>query len=234
MTSADISLTPDKPLIGVNEANEELSRYIDMHYNEHVKKTPEAPLRGGRNKLNLARSGQPDWNFRRGAVSPALNHLVRRLFVLLKKHYDQIDLAAYATRYSDSPDDDPWGPPDDDLDDKDSAPAPSAQEANHDSENLNSHDPMMLIFARAAHEAANWDGPPDKTKDQFLGLVEWVALRAKGASGSHHSSGLGKRSSEGMAGSRSKRFRLDDTSLHTVQEGTDEHRSDEGDAGIQS
>ncbi|KAI0089094.1 hypothetical protein BDY19DRAFT_1048081 [Irpex rosettiformis] len=180
----------EEALASINGLNTKLGKYVFNFYLDYD--VGEDGLnRGGGHKRSSARGGELDWWFT-DAV-PALNYLVTSLYVLLKKHYKQVDFASLRKKYSTLP-----VPPEqvsseqgrgsnssvvdnsgpislaegpkwhtDELDVTISGP----EQMNEPAKGLNSHQEIMGVFKEAIRRLNNEEKyTPDKTQDQFLRL----------------------------------------------------------------
>ncbi len=207
ITNASLSPRSDTTLWGVNLANKRLCNHVNDYYHRHEPDLRSGFVVGGDQKLTAAELGRPGWRFDTGAhrvVSPALVNLVKGLYALLKKHYQQLDVLMLQEEYL-----------------KSSPPASLVTSLNGSIDGLGSHGPLVALFETAVREVGGWANREEKTQDQFHGLGEVVVQAPKLASGSHVSRASSKRSSDDVNHSSrtSKRSRKGDQSLHTVREG---------------
>ncbi|KAI0089087.1 hypothetical protein BDY19DRAFT_906019 [Irpex rosettiformis] len=195
-------------LAAINGPHKELGTHVSNFYLDYVE-GEDGLNRGGKHKHDSALLGRPGWWFT--DASPALNYLVTSFYILLKKHYEQVDFASLWKRYSTLP-----GPPDQISSEQDYGSNSSAvdgsglvslaeapkwhtdeldviidgpEQMNEPPKGLNSHQEIMAVFKEAIRRLNNEKKhKPDKTQDQFYRLPELFVAAPPGPTGVHRSS----------------------------------------------
>ena len=192
----------DDQLVSFNSQNSSLGKYVAQYYDECDRLVGDSIDRGGKHKVNYARSGTFDWEFT--FASEPLKFLVQRLCQLLQSHYNQLDLEAMKRYSSMSVTDNanPLPPArdsdrllynlgdlssldtlDTDVQGRGAQVAEASNQRPQNGETLNSHSAIVSIFASALKQVSDTsEFPMDKAPDQFRELREYYGNAPRGPS----------------------------------------------------